>query len=89
MATGHKLDADLSADLRKVIGDKNLTQVTLYDADFPHDVGQQFVEAVVQVDGGNDMTFDLLEPQNAEISDFLQEVASMFGETVKFFLVLS
>lgn len=75
---------EIAEELRAAAGDDRLSSVVVYDADFPHEVGQQFVEAVLVSAEGVTRSLSLLDPDNQEISELVHEVAHDHGETVKF-----
>lgn len=91
MSFGHRLDEETSAQIRNLAGNQRITTVTFYDADHPFEVGQQFVEALMEVSEGRDVTINMLN-KSEERADLLRLFASIIaehGETVKFFVDLT
>lgn len=77
------------AALREAAGEPDLTGVTVWDADFPSEAGQQFVTAELDTSTGFiPGLIDLTEPRWSDLSAALHEEAALVGETVKFCLEL-
>lgn len=86
MAFVHRaVDAEL---LRWTSFVADATQITVYDADFPHEVGQQFVQAVVTNARGQEETFDLTDSNWRELNCAIEDEAETACESVKFVLDL-
>lgn len=64
------------------------TEITVYDADFPDNVGQQWVTAVVRTARDTEETFDLTSMDWRDLNFLIKEEAGIAGETVKFVLDL-
>ena len=86
MAQVHRaVDPDL---LRWVSQVADATEVTVYDADFPHEVGQQFVSAVIRNAEGEEIERDLTSADWHDLRRAIEEEAAVHGDTVKFVLDL-
>lgn len=64
------------------------TEITVYDADFPDDVGQQFVQAIVRTARDTEQSFDLTDMDWRDLNYVIEQEAEAEGETVKFVLDL-
>lgn len=80
--------ATIPDDIRAACQIADAEEVIVYDADFPDEAGQQFVEAVVRDSRGHQHHFNLTEMDWSELSGHLHAEASELGETVKFVLDL-
>ena len=80
-------DEDDSCRLRELI-DPAVDSLAVYDADFPHEVGQAFVQAVA-TGRHTHIELDLTDQKNSELSGLIHEIASVECETVKFSIDLT
>lgn len=64
------------------------TEITVYDADFPSELGQRFVTAIVRNTAGKEEEFDLTSMDWRGLNHFIEEEADVSGDSVKFVLDL-
>lgn len=74
--------------LRQACQIADATEIVVYDAEFPHQEGQQFVHAIVHDARGGEHPFDLTHLDWRDLRYSIEQEAEVHGDTVKFVLDL-